>query len=71
MKTRLRELREASGMTQESVASVIGRTKQAVSLYEIGTREPNVQNLIKLADLFHVTIDYLVKRSDENNVSFT
>ncbi len=58
-------------MTQESVASVIGRTKQAVSLYEIGTREPNVQNLIKLADLFHVTIDYLVKRSDENNVSFT
>ncbi|MCQ0027465.1 helix-turn-helix domain-containing protein, partial [Bifidobacterium longum] len=37
--------------------------------YETDKRTPNIYVLIKLADIFGVTIDYLIKRSDSNNVN--
>lgn len=71
MKTRIRELRRFYGYNQTELAWSIGKTMQAVSKYELDQVEPNIATLIKMANLFNVTIDYLVKRSDYINVNST
>ena len=71
MKTRIRELRQFYGYNQTELARSIGKTMQAVSKYELDQVEPNIATLIKMANLFNVTIDYLVKRSDYINVNST
>lgn len=60
--TRIRECREACGMSQKYVAISVGVSPPTVSMWESGVKEPTRENLIKLADLFDVSIDYLVGR---------
>ena len=62
--SRLKELRKAKGMTQQSMSELLGMTDNAYSKYEYRLREPNHEVTIKLADFFDVSIDYLVGRSD-------
>lgn len=57
---RLKELRKAKGLTQHQLANELGVTRQAISLYEKGDREPKISTLIKLADYFDVSVDYLI-----------
>ncbi len=57
---RLRSLREQKGVSQKEIADYINKTPQAYSLYENGKRDPDTLTLKKLADYFHVTIDYLL-----------
>jgi len=57
---RLRKLREQLHLSQKEVAQIINKTPQAYSLYEQGKRSPDVETLIRLSDLFHVSIDYLL-----------
>ena len=57
---RLRKLREQYHLSQKEVAQKINKTPQAYSLYEQGKRSPDVETLIKLSNLFHVSIDYLL-----------
>ena len=64
-KERLKKLRIENKIIQKDVAEVLGITRQAVSYYENGEREPGIKELIILADLFDVSIDYLVGRTDE------
>lgn len=59
--TRLRFLRESKGVSQKDVADYINKTPQAYSLYEKGKRDPDTPTLKKLADYFHVSIDYLLE----------
>ena len=61
---RLRECRKAKGYTQGQVAIYCGITEKAYQNYELMTRKPQIEILIKIADLFDVTIDYLVGRTD-------
>lgn len=63
--TRLKELRIDRKLKQSDIADDLGITDQAISNYELGKREPRIPDLILIADYFHVTIDYLVGRSDE------
>ena len=60
----LRKLREAKCLTQPELAEQFGSTQSAISNYESGTREPDISLLMKFADFFDVTIDYLVGRTD-------
>ena len=60
--TRIRSCREARGMSQKFVAISIGVSPPTVSMWENGTKEPTRDNLVKLADLFNVSLDYLVGR---------
>ncbi|CAM2977729.1 helix-turn-helix transcriptional regulator [Paenibacillus sediminis] len=60
---RIAELREQRGWTQEEVASLIGITRAALSHYEKNRRKPDFEVLNKLADLFKVSIDYLIGRT--------
>ena len=61
---RLKELREYYDMTQAEVATYLNFSSAAISNYECGAREPGIEELILLADFFHVSLDYLVGRID-------
>lgn len=56
---RLTKLRKAAGLKQSDVASQSGVSRKAISHYENDEREPGITTLLKLCDLFHVSIDYL------------
>lgn len=56
----LKQLRKFNNLTQLQVANAIGISQRTYSNYEIGTREPDINTIIKLADYFNVTIDYLL-----------
>ena len=61
---RLRELREAKGITQKKLAEVLGVSPRMVSFYESGAHFLSDEDqLCKLADYFDVTTDYLLGRS--------
>ncbi|WP_258088149.1 helix-turn-helix domain-containing protein [Weissella fangxianensis] len=57
---RLKELRKAKGLTQHQLANELGISQQSYARYEKGDREPNIATLIKLADYFDVSVDYLI-----------
>ena len=58
---RIKKLRVDSQKSQEDVAAYLGITYQAYAHYEKGRREPSVYILIKLSEIFNVTLDYLLK----------
>lgn len=57
---KLRALRTEAGMTQTDLAKRLNITKSVVSYYELKERTPSPDVLIKLADIFHVSTDYLL-----------
>jgi transcriptional regulator with XRE-family HTH domain len=59
----LKELRIDSGLTQDEFAEKFNISGTAISKYETGEREPNFDLLIKLADYFNVSVDYLLGRT--------
>ncbi len=61
---RLLELRKESGMTQQQVANIIQTTLRQYQRFEKGEQKPGFDNLVKLADCFQVSIDYLAGRSE-------
>ena len=61
---RLRELREFKNLNQPELAKTVSVAKQTVSNWENDNRFPDKDMLIKLADFFDVTIDYLIGRTD-------
>lgn len=62
---RLTELRRVHGYSQESLAAELGLTRQAVSRWERGESLPDTENLIALADLYGVSLDELVRPSND------
>ncbi|MFS0723918.1 helix-turn-helix domain-containing protein [Paenibacillus sp. 1P07SE] len=61
---RIAQLREQQGWTQEQTATLLGISRAALSHYEKNRREPDMETLSKFADLFKVSIDYLVGRTE-------
>ena len=61
---RLKILRLENNVTQQSVANALGVTVGNVQKFEYGTARPRLENVIKLADFFNVSLDYLAGRSD-------
>lgn len=59
---RLRELRNKSGLTQNEIAAKLGVSGQTILNWENGIYEPKINQLIQLADLFNVSVDYLIER---------
>ncbi|EAC7181334.1 XRE family transcriptional regulator [Listeria monocytogenes] len=59
---RLRELRKIEGKTQQQMADLLGVSRPAYTAYELGKREPDFETLSKLAQIFDVTVDYLLAR---------
>ena len=65
---RLRDLRKEQHITQQSVADYLGIKVRTYQYYEGDDHRPDYETLIKLADFFHVTTDYLLGRSDERGI---
>ena len=61
---RVRELRKSKRLSQRAVGEAIGITERNYRRYEAGEFEPSASNIVKLADLFNVSADYILGRSD-------
>ena len=59
---RLREVRKKKNISQSELGAILGVTGQTILNWENGIYEPNITQLIKLANFFNVSIDYLVER---------
>ena len=57
-----KELRISRGMTQIETAEKLGISRSTIGMYETGAREPDFETLEKIADFFHVNVDYLLGR---------
>lgn len=61
---RIAALRGKLGLTQEELSGRIGISRAALSHYEQNRREPDFETLAKLADIFRVSVDYLIGRTN-------
>lgn len=66
---RLKELRKSRKISQIRLAMELNTNQNTVSRYETGEREPNIAMLIKIADFFNVSVDYLLERTDNPSVN--
>ncbi len=62
----LKSLRKDNGYTQSDLAKKLHLTPKAISFYENNQREPDIDTLNKIADIFNVSIDYLNGRKSTN-----
>ena len=62
---RLKELRTKKGISQLRLATELNTTQNTISRYETGEREPGIDELIKIADYFNVSVDYLIGRTED------
>ncbi|MGN0572147.1 MAG: helix-turn-helix domain-containing protein, partial [Candidatus Fimenecus sp.] len=65
---RLKEVRKSKGISQMKLAMDLNTNQNTISRYETGEREPGIAELIKIADYFDVSIDYLLERTDNPDI---
>lgn len=63
--TRMRELRKEAGLSQSDAAKALGIAMPTYVRYEYNQREPMAPTILALAELYHVSIDYLFGLKDE------
>ncbi len=61
---RIRDLREDRDLNQTAVAKMLGKSQTGYSKYETGENDIPTEILIKLADFYNVSVDYLLNRTD-------
>lgn len=66
---RLKKLRSEQKITQKELAKLIGYGQSTVAAWETSTREPNIQQLLKVAEYFKVSIDYLLGNNDNRLIA--
>ena len=59
----IKELRLDKNLSQDGLAKIIGVSQKAIDYWERGVNEPKASYIIKLADFFEVSADYLLGRS--------
>ena len=65
---RLRDMREDHDLSQKSVAEILGIQQTVYSRYERGFQTIPLEHLMKLADLYEVSLDYLTSRTDVRRI---
>lgn len=65
---RLKQLRIEKGIKKGRLSEILGLEKSTYGKYESGARSPNVETLIRLADYFNVSTDYLLGRADIRHI---
>ena len=66
---RLKELRRLSNLTQRQTSLKLGVTERSYQRFESGENKPSLSNLIELANIFNVSLDFLVGREGVFNDS--
>lgn len=67
MYRRIRDLREDNDLTQKQMAEYLNCSQQVYSNYELGQRDIPTDILLKLADFYNVSVDYILGRTDKPN----
>jgi len=67
---RLKEIRKSKGISQLKLALDLNTNQNTISRYETGEREPGIAELIKIADYFDISVDYLLGRTDNPEINF-
>ncbi len=62
---RLKKLRKKARLTQVDIARKLGISQQAYASWERGIKKPTQENLVKIAQILNVSVDYLVGNSEE------
>ncbi|MBE6144550.1 MAG: helix-turn-helix transcriptional regulator [Firmicutes bacterium] len=65
MMLRIKDLREDHDLTQQEVAKILNCAQQTYSKYELGQLKIDITSLIKLADFYNVSLDYIVGTTDK------
>lgn len=66
---RLKKCRKGAKLTQREVAIYCDITEKAYQNYELMTREPKMEILLKIADIFNVSLDYLTGRTEKKEIN--
>ncbi len=66
---RLKQLRKERGISQVRLAMELSVSQHTISRYETGERETNYAMLIRIADFFDVSVDYLLERTDNPQIN--
>lgn len=61
---RIKELRVSRNLSLKEVAQIIDMSLMAYAHYEYGDRQPSIETIVKLCDLYDVPADYLIGRTD-------
>lgn len=64
---KIKELRNEHNITMKKLGEIVGVSESAISQYENGKRQPDIETLKVFADFFNVSIDYLLGKSDLRN----
>lgn len=71
LSVRLRQLRLDKRLRQDQVARLVGVSKGAISAYKTDIRQPSYDVLIRLANLYRVSADYLLGRTDDRTLDIS
>ena len=67
---KLKELRKQNKITQEEIAKHLNITQVTYGRYELGTSEPSLETLCKIADYYNTSLDYIVGRTHKNEIGY-
>ncbi|MDE5738556.1 MAG: helix-turn-helix domain-containing protein [Oscillospiraceae bacterium] len=67
---RIRDLREDNDLTQTDLARQLHCSQRTYSYYESGTHNLPIEILIKIADFYHVSVDYLLERTNNKEINY-
>lgn len=62
----LKELMQEKGIQQQQMAEILNVSRASIYKYQQGKAEPNIETLVKIADYFDVSLDYLCGRQNKN-----
>lgn len=62
---RLKELRDNHSMTQNDLAELLNVSRQSIGGYENNNVDPGMDILVKIANIFNISLDYLLGRTEE------
>lgn len=71
LSVRLKELRLEKRLRQDQLAALVGLEKPSISMYENDMRQPSYETLVRFADVFNVTVDYLLGRRNDRQLDLS
>lgn len=70
VKNRLKNLREEKGVIQKDLAAIFNLTRATIASYETGKSMPSIDVVLKYADYFNCSTDYILGRTDYKDFSY-
>lgn len=64
----LKNIRKEKGLQQKDLANLLNKTIACISSWETGKTEPNIDDILQMANIFNVSTDYLIGRVDEYDI---